>query len=186
MESNSPIDILVKMFLGHGKTQTVFRSDKSGYQKRVSRFIHYCYSIAERNKGIQISQNGHAVLLYYLSNDKKMTLHDHLRYIRIALSIPLKMIRKSLAEEKLIKRKRIKGPFVYAWFLVQDDRYNGIDSLLELRDHIFEVGRMKNAPVILETSEAHLVKLYLRAGFEIYEEVKQPERTLWFFKADPI
>lgn len=86
---------------------------------------------------------------------------------------------KTLDREAQIKKKQLKAPMVYLWFIGVSPLYQhrGICSKL-LREVLDEAKRM-NRPVFLETSILKNIAWYERFGFKVYDCLEL-DYTLYF------
>ncbi|CAI8248116.1 MAG: Uncharacterised protein [Polaribacter sp. SA4-10] len=65
--------------------------------------------------------------------------------------------------------------------MAQEKEYRKLDGLIEINTMLFEYAKKKNIPILLETSNLAVLKLYKKAGFKVYKKQKTEEGTLYFF-----
>lgn len=159
--------------------------DKGNRQKKIRRLADYAFVKALNRNGAYLSDNKMGTALCFASTAKSFSLFEIYYEVRFAFSIPIRKVFQTLKRESYIKKNRIEGDHLYFWFLgVQK---GGGQAGFDLKDHLFEVSRMKNLPIILETSVERNKTIYERYGFKVYHEWADSGggKTLWFMVREP-
>ena len=74
---------------------------------------------------------------------------------------------------------------MYFWFLGVEK--GGDQAVYELKDHLFELSKNQQLPILLETSVPRNRSVYERYGFEVYHtwEDSGNDKALWFMMRKP-
>lgn len=159
--------------------------DKGNRQKKIRRLADYAFVKALNRNGAYLSDNKMGTALCFASTAKSFSLSEIYYEVRFAFSIPIRKVFQTLKRESYIKKNRIEGDHLYFWFLgVQK---GGGQAGFDLKDHLFEVSRRENLPIILETSVERNKTMYERYGFKVYHEWADSGggKTLWFMVREP-
>ena len=159
--------------------------DKGNRQKKIRRLADYAFVKALNRNGAYLSDNKMGTALCFASTAKAFSLSEIYYEVRFAFSIPIRKVFQTLKRESYIKKNRIEGDHLYFWFLgVQK---GGGQAGFDLKDHLFEVSRKENLPIILETSVERNKTIYERYGFKVYHEWADSGggKTLWFMVREP-
>lgn len=180
--ANRHIDLIAYRFLDNPRMKLLFDFKSYQYPAYVRYLIRYCYKIAQRLGGVFEASNKKTIMLYYRKSLFHRNLIDFFRYVRVALNIGIKNIPKIAKQEERIKQHRMDlKDYIYVWFLAQEHGYGKLDGLLEVRDHLLLLSHLYNLPILLETTNPDLIKLYSRAGFKQYEVQEIGNEKIYYF-----
>lgn len=188
---NSNIDfdyyknLLARRFLSNPRMGMVFGNRKSSLPRKVANFVNYCFDIASRLDGVFVASNRKTIVLFYEKKKFKKTWKDHMRYLGIALSIPVLKIPKVLKIEREIAQHRIQlDNYLYVWFLAQEEEYSKLDGLVEINKMLAAKAEDLGVPLVFETSDIRLLRFYDQAGYTRYAKLKRGDETTYFFVDD--
>ncbi len=159
----------------------LFGSPRSpSFSKKVERLVRYCFFLAKRCNGIYIARNKQTVALFYEKQKVKHRLADYMRYIKVVLDIGLYRLPAVLRRESMIARHKLKvSNYLYIWFIAQTAGYGRIDGLVEINNKMFELASHNRIPILMETSDERLLKLYCRAGFCVYDVIGTEDKKTY-------
>jgi hypothetical protein len=91
-----------------------------------------------------------------------------------------------IQRERLIKGKRMKQEHLYFWMMGVEDNSNGLQTVMEIRDHMVQLSKEHALPIISETTVPRNLRTYQRYGFRVYDECYVPSEdlTIWFLVRD--
>ena len=185
LTKNEIITIISDRFESNPRIKALFDINDNRYMTNVKNLIDYCYNISKRLNGIFIASNRKTIIFYYLKSEYSQTLGDVWRYAKFVLAIKPQKLWRNLKREQMINRSRLSLPnYIYVWFLAQEKGYGRIDGLIEVQKFLFNKALEKNLPILLETSNEEVVKLYQRASFSIYHEIEMYGEKIYFIHAD--
>lgn len=165
------VKILTSAFLENRSVNYIIKQDDFK-QKRIEALMEYSFDFCQ------------SVGKIYLSNDKKacalISFPDRKRTNFKSVFLDLKLIMKSagisniskiLAREKLISQNYPAPEIYYLWFIgvAPENQNQGFGQKL-LTEIIGDANQM-NRPIYLETSTEKNLSWYLKAGFEIYNQL---------------
>tara|TARA_B110000908_G_C10199051_1_gene424444 strand:- start:237 stop:851 length:615 start_codon:yes stop_codon:yes gene_type:complete len=182
-EKKQYINLITERFLTNPRMSFLFDHQKGKkYYKSVQKLVEYCFHIALSLNGFYISKNKKTIVLFYEKKEFQRNKQDYLRYFKVLIRIKMRKLFIILGNEKKIKKNRLKiDNYIYVWFIAQEKEYRKLDGLIEINTMLFEYAKKKNIPILLETSNLAVLKLYKRAGFKVYKKQKTEEGTLYFF-----
>lgn len=179
------ISIVSERFESNPRLKALFDINDSHYKTNVKNLINYCYNISERLNGIFVATNQKTIIFYFLKSEYGQSIADLWRYAKVILAIKIRKLWSSLKREQIIKKSRLSLPnYIYVWFLAQEKGYGRIDGLIEIQKFLFAEALEKNLPILLETSNEDVVKLYQRASFTIYNELEIFGEKIYFLHAN--
>lgn len=152
---------------------------KGNRRKKLTRLAEYAFVKALSHKGVFLSSNNKGVAFCYRSNNKSPSLKELYSEFCFALVIPLDKSIKALKREAYLKKHRYTGEHFYFWFFgVEQD---GGKAGFEIKDHLFQLSKEQQLPILLETSVARNKLIYERYGFKVYHKWADHDEnhTLW-------
>ena len=161
------VDIIVDAFADNPSVVDVVKQDKKR-DARIRKLAEYSYEFGKRRGGLYLSNDGNGIAIFYVE-DLKRTYMDHWADIKLAFQVVgFSRVRYLLAKESYRKRIRPKEPFFYVWFLGVEKPHRGKDSILDLKNMIFNEAARLNLPILIETTIEQNKRVYERFGFEVY------------------
>lgn len=154
-------------------------------RKKIGRLGNYAFIKAFNRNGAYLSSNRKGAALCFESEAKGTNFAEFWAEFPFAISIPPKKVIQTLKRESYIKKHRFEGKHLYFWFLgVEKD---GGQAVFELKEHLFELSKQKQLPILLETSVERNRSVYERYGFEVYHTWKDSGggKALWFMMRKP-
>ncbi|XOV66812.1 MAG: hypothetical protein ACFHU9_14395 [Fluviicola sp.] len=154
-------------------------------RKKINRLGNYAFIKAFNRAGAYISSNRKGAALCFESDAKGADFSEFWAELKFAFSIPPKKVIQTLKRESYIKKHRYEGKHLYFWFLgVEKD---GEQAVFELKEHLFQLSRQKQLPILLETSVQRNRLVYERYGFEVYHTWNNSGdgKMLWFMMRKP-
>ncbi len=178
-DKKDSVQIIAETFDANPSVNIVI-GEKGNRRKKISRLADYAFIKAINRDGAYISNNKMGTALCFKSNHGSSNLKEFLSEMRFAFSIPIVKVFQTLKRESYIKKNRYKGEHLYFWFL--GVKKGGGKAVFELKDHLFELSKKENLPILLETSVERNVVVYKRYGFKVYHEWADSGggKTLWF------
>ena len=155
------------------------------HRKKIGRLGNYAFIKAFNRNGAYLSSNRKGAALCFESEAKGTNFAEFWAEFPFAISIPPKKVIQTLKRESYIKKHRFEGKHLYFWFLgVEKD---GGQAVFELKEHLFELSKQKQLPILLETSVERNRSVYERYGFEVYHTWKDSGggKALWFMMRKP-
>lgn len=154
---------------------------------RIDVLLAYCLHIAMNKKGAFISSDNKGVVLIFDSHEKQSLLDGLRGYIKLGNDcIGWDRAPKIILRQRKILKMRYKPRHLYCWMIGVEDHKNGLTSIREMRDFIFDLSSRKKLPIVAETTMSENLSLYKRYGFSIYKtwERTQDNMTTWFIKRE--
>ena len=174
--------LITERFLNNPRMCLLFDKSKNNFYNKVFNLVNYCFLIAIKQRGVYITNNKKAIVLFYEQEKLKKSLDDYINFFKVIKNIPFFKLINVLKNEKEVNKHKLKAKnYIYVWFIAQDKEYKKIDSLIEINNVLFDLAKNSKLPVIFETSDTRLLHLYKRAGFEIYNKVKIRKQIIYFF-----
>ncbi len=179
------ITLVSERFESNPRIKALFDKKDNCFKDNVRNLISYCFTLAYRLNGVFIASNQKTIIFHYEKKRFNQTIEDLFRYSKVILGIKLSKIYVNMRRERIIKKSRLSFPnYIYVWFLAQEKGYGRLDGLIEIQHFLFSEAIIKNLPILLETSNEDVVKLYQRASFKIYNEMIVDNETIYFLFAD--
>ena len=162
------IDIVANAFVENPRVQTMLKHKNP--VRNVALMTEYAYELVEKFNGIYLSADKTTVLFYYKNSDYRRGFIDYLKYARMFLrTIKPSQLLPTLKREKYIKSLRPDyKDYIYVWILGSVKDKTSIRGLADIRDHLFNMSRNLNLPILIETTVEKVLKLYKFVGFDIY------------------
>ncbi len=170
--------VLTSAFHDNSGVLWVAKKDKK-IKSRVAELCNYCLTVSMQKKGAYITSDNKGVALLFKSWKKQSFVNWLLGYIRlgqycIGWSRAIKIIKR----EAEIQRRRPKKKHLYFWMLGVEDRANGLNTIIEIRDFVFALSRKMQLPIYAETTVLKMLTLimllYFRCGNQIKRISSQP------------
>lgn len=188
-EKNLIVDLLSSTFqdvpgvnwvIGNGPHKT----------SRLRGLLRYAVDLTFHQGVIYRSDDGRAAALLFRWHLKRNTLYTAWLQARLALFvIGLRRLPEVLAREHYIARQRPQSgePYLYCWFIGSQPGTEGLASIADLKDGLFQLSRQENLPLYMETTVQKMLPVYTRYGFKVLQEWQHPKHSLkvWFLKRDP-
>lgn len=154
-------------------------------RKKIGKLGNYAFIKAMNRQGAYLSSNRQGAALCFLSDAKGGNFAEFWAELRFALVIPPRKVIQTLKRESYIKKNRFEGKHLYFWFLGVEK--GGGQAVFELKEHLFELSKKENLPILLETSVDRNREVYERYGFEVYHtwEDSGGGKALWFMMRKP-
>lgn len=154
-------------------------------QKRLVVLCQFCLSVAMQKKGAFISSDNNGVALLFKSNAKQNPIMWLMGYINLGnYCIGWTRAWSIIKRERYIVSKRPKSLYLYFWMLGIKKNRNGVNTILEIKDFIFERSKKLQLPIIAETTVKKNLVMYKRYGFEVYDEWETGQNgiKIWFIQ----
>lgn len=140
-------------------------------QKRIYVLCKFCLTVAMQKKGAFITSDNKGVALLFKSWYKQNPLQFLAGYFRlgqycIGWSRAISIIKR----EHEITKRRPKHKHLYFWMIGVEDHSYGLQTIIELRDFVFDYSRKEQLPIYAETTVEKMLTLYKRYGFHVYDE----------------
>ncbi|MDA3822528.1 MAG: hypothetical protein PF450_07985, partial [Bacteroidales bacterium] len=141
-------------------------------KKRVWLMSAYAYQLAVKFNGIYLSEDKSTAIVYWQTSKYKKSFGDNLRYAVMFLrTLKLSKLFETAKREKFVEARRPKlDDYIYVWILGSDPSKTSIRGLADIRDHLYDLSKELNIPILMETTVEKLLKLYRYVGFEVYDE----------------
>ncbi len=132
----------------------------------------YAYQLAVKFNGIYLSEDKSTAIVYWQTSKYKKSFGDNLRYAVMFLrTLKLSKLFETAKREKFVEARRPKlDDYIYVWILGSDPSKTSIRGLADIRDHLYDLSKELNIPILMETTVEKLLKLYRYVGFEVYDE----------------
>lgn len=158
--------------------------DKGNRSKKIRRLAEYAFIKALNRDGAYLSENKKGTALCFRSNFGSSNFRELYFELRFAFSLPIRKTFQTLKRESYLKKHRYKDEHLYFWFF--GVRKDGEQAAFEIKDHLFQLSKKEDLPILLETSVERNKKIYERYGFKVYHEWPDSGsgKTLWFMKRE--
>lgn len=175
-------EMITRRFLNNPRMAMIFGKNKLSLPRKVANLVNYCFEIALRLDGVYVATNRKTIVLFYEKKKFKKTWKDHLRYLKVALSIPLKNLPDVMKKEKEVTQRRIAlDNYLYVWFIAQEEDYNKLDGLVEINKMLAIKAKDLELPIVFETSDRRLLRFYKQAGYTQYNTLERGSEITYFF-----
>lgn len=166
------ISIIERAFIENPRLVTMAKKGK--LEKSVRGMTKYAYYLVSKFNGIYLSKDKTTVLFYYLKSQYKMNLWDYLKYMWMFLTcIKISQFIPTIIRERKIESMRPDIPdYIYVWILGSVPGNKSLQGLADIRDHLWDMSKELNLPILIETTIDKVIKLYRYVGFEVYDEWK--------------
>ena len=189
-EDEKIIDTLTCAFQNNHRMRALIGKRGKYLKDGIQIVIAYCYYMVKKLGGVFESKDRATYLFYYLKSEFYFSFRDVLNYLYLAIFVVgIKRLKQVYSRERFIKKirqlqilKQQDKDFLYVWFLAQKQEEKSLRGLMEAKQFIIEKARNLNLPIYMETTEARLVRIYERMGFEFYDFQNDPMTGLkiWF------
>lgn len=168
------VKALVDKAYTNNNTVTWLLGKRANDRQKAKGVIYYLMDDAARYKYLITSQNGHGVTIYNYST-QKMKLTQMVRFIAFVLQHhTLGTFRRFIIREKLTNKRRLKIPHIYCGLLASSRDDTGFTGIHQVKDHLFELSRKEQLPILAEATEPRVIAAYKRYGFEEYDHLTLP------------
>lgn len=188
MKSDKEIlqEILAGAFMESDRIKVILRKGKQ--EKRLKIMAAYGYDLCKDFDGIFLSEDKSTAILYWRKSQFKRSFVIWMKYLSMFFrTVKMNKVFSTLKREKLVESHRLDIPdYIYVWILGSDPTTTSIRGLADVRDHLNELSRKYNVPVLMETTVEKLLRFYKYSGYEIYDEVFDVTSNLpvWFLRKD--
>lgn len=181
-QRDTVVEMLSKAFLSNPRVLKTIK--KGNTEKKLRIMTEYAYDLVVKYNGVFLSSDNSTAMLYYRKKEKKMSLYDFWRYIRMfMLCIKPARALSIQKREQYIESLRPQGiDYIYVWLLGNNPEIRGLRGLAEVRDRLDEESIRHNLPILIETTVERNLKLYQYVGFEIYHHWydEKEDLNVWF------
>lgn len=177
-EKDKVIDIIVNAIEVNPKIQFLLGEDK--FPQKVRALASFIYSISKRRNAINLSNDGHGLLIYmhsYVWKKNWRDLWDHCKMIVGAFEWS-RLIQILKMEKELENHRPKEAEYLYVWVLGTKKEFQGGNQAKELRDALFLKSIELNLPIYAETAFDQNFIVYQRYGFEPYHVQHYPNIPL--------
>lgn len=178
--------LLSRAYINNPTVDLLFKSAPTEKEKQ-SLFNHLIEEqiLLER---VYLTDNGLGVAVYHRSQFAvKKWVKSTLLRLRVVLGVSgIKRGIAAMRRQKKVAARRKNNPHIFFWILAVDPDNRGLETIIEIRDHIFELSRKYQIPVYAETPLERTKNLYVRYGFQVYDEVNFKEGyTIYMLERNP-
>ncbi|MDH5365830.1 MAG: hypothetical protein OEW67_02530 [Cyclobacteriaceae bacterium] len=180
------LQILVTAFKDNPGALWVIKKDKK-ILNRLQVLCKYCLSTSMQKKGAFITLDEKGIALIYKNWLKQNSIKKLLGYIDLGnYCIGWDRAWSIIKREKEIVSRRPKFPHLYFWMIGVENNSNGVNTIIEIRNFVFEYSKKLQLPIYAETTVEKYLTLYQRYGFSIYDEWETGYNGIkvWFIKRD--
>jgi len=167
------LSVLKKAFGNNPGVISIIKKPKNNSDKdeRIEALCSFCLNVSIDKQGAFISSDNKGVALIFESNKKLGLRSFFINYFNFGQRCVgwLGAI-GAVKRERQIRKRRPAQKHLYFWMLAVEDRTYGLDTIKEIRDFVFKISREKELDIYAETTVKGMLSLYLRYGFEIYDE----------------
>ncbi len=157
--------------------------------KKVRQLLEFAYEITSRMGEIWMSDDENAVSFMFYWHKRKSTPYTLWLHVKLAFQVVgLKRTLEILRRERYIQHQRPQNePYIYLWFTASHASLNGLKSMRDLKNGLFKKGYEENLPIYTETTVEKALVSYIRYGFRLFHDWKNPARnvTVYFFRREP-
>lgn len=179
-------NLLSRAYIDNPTVDLLFSSTPSEKEKQTL-FNHLIEEqiLLER---VYLTDNGLGVAVYHRSQFAiKKWVKSTLLRLRVVIRVSgVKRGIAAMRRQKKVAARRKQNPHIFFWILAVDPENRGLGTIIEIRDHIFELSRKYQIPVYAETPLERTKNLYVRYGFQVYDEVNFKEGyTIYMLERNP-
>jgi hypothetical protein len=174
-------NILAKSFESNAGVRAFVKNDGQ-IKDRIWFLCQFCIRVSILKKGAFLSSNEHGVALVF-DNERRLKWTDSIRLYAMLgqKSIGWTRAIPMLRRENLIKQKRRADACLYFWMLAVDPDSKGTATIIEIRDAVFEESFRRKRDIIAETISERTLSMYIRYGFEIYDQFTDKNGIVIYF-----
>ncbi|MDF1571221.1 MAG: hypothetical protein P1P82_06355 [Bacteroidales bacterium] len=181
------LEIMAGAFRESDRLRPILR--KGNTEKRLKIMAAYAYDLAFKFNGVYLSEDKTTAIVYWQQSKYKRSVKDYLKYAVMFLrTLKLHKLLETARREKYVESRRPDlDDYIYVWLLGKDPETNSIRGLADIRDHLNDLARSLNIPILIETTVEKLLKLYRYVGFEVYDEFFDETigMPVYFLRKDP-
>ncbi len=181
------LDIMAGAFRESDRLRPILRNGKT--ETRLKIMAEYAYDLAVKFNGVYLSEDKTTAIVYWQQSKYNRSVKDYVKYAVMFLrTIKLHKLFETARREKYVESRRPElDDYIYVWLLGKDPETNSIHGLADIRDHLNELARTLNIPILIETTVEKLLKLYRYVGFEVYDEFYDNTigMPVYFLRKDP-
>jgi hypothetical protein len=180
------IEVLSKAFKNVPGVLWILKKDGQ-LATRLRILCAFCIEAAIKKGGAFITSDQKGVALIFKNTRRQNIFHWIKEFVFLAnRSIGWSRVWSMIQRERLIRSKRMKQEHLYFWMMGVEDNSNGLQTVIEIRDHMVNMSKEYNLPIVSETTVPRNLKTYQRYGFRIYDECYVPSEdlTIWFLVRD--
>jgi ribosomal protein S18 acetylase RimI-like enzyme len=173
------VDLLARSFDGNQSVNYIVRQNDKR-KVRIKALIAYSFDVCLIFGDVWIADDRKACALVLYPDQKKTTLKTIWLDIKLIFqAIGLGGMSKTLNREVQIKKRQLKMPMMYLWFIGVSPLYqqHGLGS--KLLQQVLDEAKRINRPIFLETSVLKNIAWYERFGFKVYDNLEL-DYTLYF------
>jgi len=153
---------------------------------RLQNLYRFCLQIAMLYKGAYLNPDMKGVVFFYKRGKQNTWAHKikslRLYIIFLLSAVNLSNIFKIYKFQQLIKKYRPKIPHLYCLVLAVDPNDKSTQTVIKLRDYLFEQSQKEQLPIYIQTSLRRNKILFERYGFECYQKLENENYSLWLLK----
>lgn len=180
------LKILTGAFKDNAGVLIIVKKDRK-IDQRITELCSFCLNVSMQKNGAYLTDDEKGVALIVKSWYKQNPLKWLIGYIRlgqycIGWNRALKIIRR----DKEIRSRRPNQKHLYFWMIAVEDHTYGLETIKSIRDFVFKYSKEEQLPIFAEATSKKTLALYLRYGFEVYDEWQQneDEPIVYFIKRD--
>lgn len=155
-------------------------------KSRIFHLCTFCVRVARKKQGAYITSNRKGVALMFNSENHltkfdALSLYAYLGQYSVGWLRAIPMLKR----ERIIKSYRSKEPAFYFWMLAVEDQSFGLETIIEIKEFVFQRSRANRLDIIAETISKRTLAMYLRYGFEVYHEYQDSKGLIIYFIRRP-
>lgn len=181
------LEIMAGAFRESDRLRPILRNGKT--EKRLKIMSAYAYDLAVKFNGVYLSEDKTTAIVYWQNSKYNRSVVDYFKYaIMFLRTIKLHKLFETARREKYVEGRRPElDDYIYVWLLGKDPETNSIRGLADIRDHLNDLARTLDIPILIETTVEKLLKLYRYVGFEVYDEFFDETigMPVYFLRKDP-
>lgn len=180
------LQVLTTAFGNNPGVLWVVKKDKH-IRQRIKVLCKFCLGVAMQKQGAYITADLKGIALIFRNTMKQdpfrwLTGYIQLGHYCIGWNRAIKVIRR----EMTITGRRPQTPHLYFWMLAVEDHTYGLNTIIEIRDFVFNQSKMLQLPIYAETTVESALTLYKRYGFKVYDKWQMDKSglTVYFIYRD--
>lgn len=182
------IEIIYKAYKDNPRFLSMIKEGTDAqFKQRLKWLSEFLFDTIEPIKSVFITSFGDGICMVYKNTDRKETLYTW--YLQIKMALRVIGLRRSLAilkREGMVKKTRLQREHLYFWVLAVDPDKKGFLDMQEIRDEVYAKADNMNLPIVAETTVKKNRIMYLRYGFEEYDQLETTDGvTVYFMKREP-
>lgn len=160
------------------------------HETKLLRLLDCAVALCLHQGEIWFSRDEHAVVLFFYQSKRKADWFSLYQHLRIAIRVVgWRRVPEILRRERYIRQQQqgVAAEAIYVWFVASRHEQSGIESIVELKNALFQKAFFENLPILMETTVPKVANSFLRYGFQVYHRWYHPSRylTVWFLKREP-